>query len=146
MEVGRIAPGVVIEGEKITSLVGGAAVHILGGLITIRCDIGSGVAYRDLTVFAVSKVLFHIASDGLDIRGCNGGCGGLIDDLVAGKEGQSVGVFCKRVNGSEYALEIHIVVGWGRVDSIDRVKRAVDIEDEVDPSCGKSVHTRIMVH
>ena len=144
-ETRRIAPGVVIEGKEITSLVVGTTVHVFGCLVTVGRNICSGVAYRDFAVSTVSKVLPHIASDRFDIRGCSGGCRRFINNLVAGEESQGVGVWCKCVNGSEYALKINIVVRWRRIDSIDRVKRTVNVEDKVNASCGKSVHAGVMV-
>ncbi len=108
-EGGGIAPGVVVESEKVASLVISAAVHVVGGLDTVFIDIGCGVANRYLAVFAIANVLLHITSDGLNVRSglC---CWDAVDDLIAGEEKQGVAVLGEFINGGKDTLEILLVV------------------------------------
>ena len=121
LEGRRITPGVVVEGEEITALIVGSAVHVLGHLQTVGVDISSGVSNGDLTVSTAPNVLPHITSDGLDIW-CSGSGGVIVDNLVTGEESQGVCVVCECIDGREDVLEVDGVVGWcggGTVEGIE---------------------------
>ena len=65
--------------------------------------------------------------------------------LDSGEEEQRVVVFGECINGSKHALEIRIVVGCGRVVSIERIERAVYVQREVDARAVERSHARIVV-
>jgi len=97
-----------------------------------------------LTVSTTRKVRTHISGDSLDVRSSAGG-GVVVDDLVAGEEGQGVGVVGKGVHGSKDVLEVLGVVRDKGRSTVEGVERGVDIENEVNASIGQSAHAGIMV-
>lgn len=139
-----VTPRVVVECKEVAALVIGSAVHVLGSLVAVRADIGSGVANRNGTVASVVAVLLEITSDGLDVRSTIGSVA-IVDDLVTGEEKKGVGVVGKGINSGEETLQVDGVVRDGGLIASDRVQGSVDIESNVDSSLGKSVHASIVV-
>ena len=114
------------------------------GLDAVVVNIGGGVADGDGAVLAVTDVLLHVTSHGLDVRG-GGGCGDAVDDLVAGEEEQGVAVFLKLVDRGEYALQIFGIIGIGGRVLVEGVFGGVDVQREVDSSLCQGVHACVVV-
>ena len=133
------------KGKEVAALIVGATVHVLGQLHAVLRDVGGGVADGGLAVAAVADVLAHVASGGLDVGGGEGGVGQVVDDLVAGEEGEQVGVLDEGVDGGEDALQVLAVVRLVRVGAVDRVERVVGVDDDVDARVRQRVHARVVV-
>lgn len=144
LERGRVAPRVVVKREEVAALVIGSAVHELGRLVTVARDISRGVADRDLPLLPVTLVLLHVTRDGFDVWSGSGRGSRFVDNLVSGEEGKGVVVLREHVHGSEDALEVRRVVGWAWVHSVERVERAVHIENKIDARIIQSGHASIM--
>lgn len=114
---GGIAPRVVVEGEEVTALIIGTAVHVSGHVVSVAVDIGSRVSDRDGSVAPAVTVLLEIASDGLDVWGTDGSSV-IVDDLVTAVEEQSVGVRSEGINCSEDALKVDSVVRSCRASTV----------------------------
>lgn len=132
------------EGKEIAALVVGTAVHVVSQLHAVLGNVGGRVADGHLAVAALGNVLAHIASDCLDERRRESGRSGGVNNLVAGKEGQCVGVVDERINGGKDTLQVLGVVGRCRVGTVDGVQRVVDIEDGVDTSRRQGVHAGVV--
>lgn len=139
-----VAPGVVVEGEEVTALIIGTAVHVLGHLETVGVDISGRVTDGDLTELASAEVSTHVTGDGLDVRSGLGG-GTVVDDLVTGEEGQGVVVLGELLHGGEDVLEVDIVVGHLGLGTVDGVLGGVDIENKVDAGLSEGSHALIVV-
>ena len=139
----RIAPRIVIEGEEIRALVVRTTVHVFSHLQSILRNICGRVTNWDCSVASVADVLSHITGDGLDVRSsCR--ARGIVDDLVAGKEGESIAVTLEGIDRGKDTLEVNIVVGWARICSVQGIEGGVDVENEVDASICQGVHASVM--
>jgi hypothetical protein len=126
-EGGRVAPGVVVEGEEVAADSIITTVHVLGHLVAVRLDISSRVSNRNLSESTSVNVGLDITSHSLDVRRTVGG-GIVVDDLVGGKEKQSVVILGELLNGGEDALQVLVVVRRLRLIAPDGVERRVDVE------------------
>lgn len=144
LERGGVAPGVVVEGEEVTALIFGTAVHVLGHLQTVGVDIGSGVTDGDLAQIVTSQERTDVTSDGLDVRSSGRG-GTVVDDLVTGEEGQSVVVLGEHLDRGEDVLKVDVVVGSLGIGTVDGVPGSVDIQHQVDTGIGQGAHALIVV-
>lgn len=104
-----VTPGVVVESEEVTALVGSTAVHIFGHLQTVGVDVSSRVTDGNLTQFASTQVRAKITSDSFDVRSSLGRWA-IVDDLVTGEEGEGVVVLGEHVYSGEDVLQVDIVV------------------------------------
>jgi len=141
---GRVTPRVVVESEKVTALVIGTAVHVLCHFVAVALNVGSGVANGNRAVATAANVLLQVTSDSLDIRSAVGGVVG-VDDLVTREKEKSVGVACESVNSREQALQVHGVVRWSWIATVERVLGGVDIESEVDARSRELAHALVVV-
>jgi hypothetical protein len=139
-----VAPRVIVEGEEITTLVIGTAVHVLSHLHAVLGHISSGISNRDLAVSTASQVLSHVTGNSLDVLG-SGGRSSIVDDFVGGEECKSVGVAGEGINGSKNILKVYGVVRWCWVGPVDGVERAIYIEDKVDAGICEGLHANIVV-
>lgn len=104
-----VAPGIVVKGEEVASLVVGTTVHVLSHLQPVGVDIRGGVSDWNLAVVPVPKVLPHVTSHRLDVwSGCGGGI--VVDHLVTGEESEGVVIFGEGVNCGEDVLKVDVVV------------------------------------
>lgn len=126
--------------EEIAALVITAAVEIFGCLHSVFTNIGSRVAHRDLTITARSDILTHVTSSGLDVRRCLDRVGLVVDDFVAREKGERVVVLGEFVNGGEDALQVHVVIRWLGIVSVDRVEGVVHVENQVDTGIVELLH------
>lgn len=139
-----ITPGVVVEGEEVTALVICTTVHVLGHLEAVGIDVGSRVPNRNVTQVASTQVRANVTSDSLDV-GSSLGRGAIVDNLVAGEEGQGVVILSEHVDGSEDVLKVDVVVRGLRIGTVQCVLGSVDIQDKVDASIGEGLHALIVV-
>ena len=128
----------------ITALVIGSAIHVVGHDFLILCHICSGIPNWDSSVTPAANILFHISRDGFHVR-CAVCVGDIINDFVAGKESESVRVIGEGINGSKDTLQVHAVVRFFWLFSIQRVLGRVGVEYEIYSGVGKSVHAIIVV-
>lgn len=129
------------KSEKVTALIIGTAVEVVGSLHAILTNIGSRIANRNLAVVARADVLSHVTSGGLDVRSGFDRLGLVVDNFIPREESECVRVLDKLINGSEDTLEVDIVVRWGRLVSVNRVTRVIDVENQVDASIIQGLHT-----
>jgi hypothetical protein len=137
-EGGRIAPGVVVEGEEVAADGVISAVHVRSHLVAVRLDISSRVSDGNLAQSTGVNVGLDIASHSLDVRRTVGGRI-IVDDLVRREEEQGVVIFGKLLHSGEDALQVLVVVRRLRLSTVDRVERGVDVERQVDASVGLSM-------
>jgi hypothetical protein len=126
-EGGRVAPGVIIKGKEVATDSVITAVHVRSHLVAVRLDISSRVSNRNLSESTSVNVGLDITSHSLDVRRTVGG-GIVVDDLVGGKEKQSVVILGELLNGGEDALQVVLVVRRLRPIASDGVERRVDVE------------------
>jgi hypothetical protein len=126
-EGGRVAPGVIIKGKEVATDSIITAVHVRSHLVAVRLDISSRVSNRNLSESTSVNVGLDITSHSLDVRRTVGG-GIVVDDLVGGKEKQSVVILGELLNGGEDALQVLVVVRRLRLIAPDGVERRVDVE------------------
>jgi len=139
-----VTPGVVVESEKVGTLVISTAVHVRGHFISVFRNVGSGVANWNGTHTTAGTVLLHVTSDSLDVWSAVGS-GVIVDDLVSREEEKGIRVAGKCVHGGEDALEVYGVVGWGRSSTVNGIVWSVDIEGQVDTGICEGGHARIVV-
>ena len=139
-----IAPGVVVETEKVAADRVVAAVHVIGHLVAVGLNVGGGVADGDLAETTGVHVRLEVTSDGLNVRSAVSRLV-IVDDFVAREEQQSVVVLGEHLDGSEQALEVDLVVRLLRVRTVNRVLGRVDIESQVDASVGEETHAGVVV-
>lgn len=131
--------------EEITPLIITTAVEVVSCLHPVIANVGSRVANRNLSIASGADVLTHVTSSRLDKRRGLHCLGLIVDNFVTGEEGEGVGVFGKFVNGSEYALQINVIVGRLGVVPVDRVFGVVHVKDQIDSSIVELLHTRGVV-
>lgn len=144
LEVG-VAPRVVVESEEIGSHVIGAAVHVKSCLHSVGRDIGSGVADWNLAETTGVHVVLHVTSNSLDIGSRLVGVLFVVDDLVTGEKGKSVGVFGEHLDGGKDTLKVLGIVRGTGVATVDGVLGVVDIEDQINTGILKSLHALVVV-
>jgi hypothetical protein len=139
-----VAPRVVVEGEEVAADGVVTAVHVVGHLVAVGLDIGSGVTDGNLAELAGVQVRLDVTGDSLDVRSAVGGSI-VVDDLVTREEQQGVVELGELLDGGEDALEVVGVVRLGRRSAVDRVLGGADVEGEVDASIGEGVHALLVV-
>ena len=140
----RVAVRVVVESKEVAASRVVTAVHVVSHLVTVGLDVGSRVADGDLAEPASVHVRLDVTGDGLDVGRAVGGLV-VVDDLVGREEQQGVVVLCKHLDGSEDALQIHLVVRLLGVGSVDGVLGGVEVERKVDTGVGQEAHAGVVV-
>lgn len=139
-----VTPRVVVESEEVAASAIRAAVHVRSHLHAVLRNISGRVTNRDLAVTAGVDVRPHVTVGGLDIRGALGRLV-VVDDLISREEHKRVVVLLERIDGSEDALKVDLVVRPGGLLTVDGVERVVDIQGQVDASVGEGLHALIVV-
>lgn len=98
LEVGGVAPGVVVESEEVAAgVVIITAREVDGLLVDVLLNISGGVTDRNWARGLSTNVALHVAGDGLDVGSSIGVVPG-VDDLVTREEKEEVvWSMCQRV-------------------------------------------------
>lgn len=139
-----LAPRVVVEGKEVGPLLVGAAVEVLGRLHAVLGHVGGRVADGDGAVLARLDVGPHVAVGGLDVGRGERALGLIVDDLVAGEEGEGVVVLGELVDGGEDALQVDGVVRGVGGRAVDGVQRVVDVKGNVDTGVREGLHALLV--
>ena len=149
---GRTTPRVRVEGEEISSahvtfVAFLGALHVVPGIKQDIADIGGRVANRDLTINVVLDVVLEVAGDGTKIRRNVLSGRDIVDDFVAGEEGEGVGVLAESLDNTESVLKVLGVVAGPRLEGGERLanKGRVDVKDHVHAGSIEDAGTLVVV-
>lgn len=141
LEAGFTAPGVGVEAEEV-GLAGVVGVTVLGagqvveGVDENGANVSSGVADGNLAVGVLGDVVLQVTGDGAQVRGDISGSLNVVHNLVAGEEGQGVGVVLESLDDGEGAVHVSGVVAGPGLETGDTLANQgrVDVEDHVHAS------------
>lgn len=142
--VGGIAtPFIGIQSEEVHAI---GRVGLTGEVVlehrTEGCDISSGITDGDLAVALLVTVCLHIASGSKNVGRSNR----VIDsgeNFVADKETDGIVVLLEFVHGSLKSTSHGL--GPGRFLAVDSSLKVIEIDEQVDTSISKDLHTVGMV-
>lgn len=112
-----------------------------------RLTISSRVPNRNSAVGVVLDVRLHLTLQRTDVRRVGHAGLDIVHDLVAGEEGERVGVVLERLDHSEDMRKVGLGVSGGRVRAVEVLvcRRGVDVEDDVDADGVEDGHALVVV-
>ena len=152
---GRLAaaPRVRVQAQEVgarhvfAAVLGVVALQVGVRVCEDLADVGGGVTDGDGAVGVSGDVVFHLTGQGADVGRVLLGGVHCVHDLVAGEEGESVGVVFEGLDHGEDVLEVGFCVGRARVVAVDVLVFGwgVDVKDDVDSDGVEDGHAFVVV-